>query len=320
MNRSFRQSALRPTTAPTRGILICALSLWLAMFATIVDASTTSDGVNIVTFVGPANLQDTRGEYETKLLALALDKTTATHGKITLIPAPLGITNSRARENMRKNTHPNFVRSFAYRSEFADDPDFAHIAFPIYRGLLGYRICFVSEKAMALTAQVKTLEQLKKFTHGQGIGWTDTEILRSAGFKVLEVTHYESLFKMISINRVDLFCRGISEYLSEYEKFKEAYNLNVVKNFAIYYAFPLYFYSNKKNKAILQRIELGLKMAYEDGSFMQLWQQSFSESIRKADLSNRTIFRIENPTTQDLDPSYLRYFFIAPPSVRARTN
>ena len=50
-----------------------------------------------------------------------------------------------------------------------------------------------------------------------GTGWRDADILRYNGFRVQEVDNYESLFRLVARGRIDLFCRGANEILSEWK-------------------------------------------------------------------------------------------------------
>ena len=68
----------------------------------------------------------------------------------------------------------------SYRSD-RDMTGVDYVRFPIHLGIVSYRICFVSPQQQAAVASVTTLDQLKKFTLGQGKGWLDVQILRQAG-------------------------------------------------------------------------------------------------------------------------------------------
>ncbi len=54
---------------------------------------------------------------------------------------------------------------------------------------------------------------------------------------------------------------------------------------------------------------MGLKLAYQDGSFKELWRQYYQSSIDFAKLNQRKMFRLENPLLQDLPSGYEQYFF-----------
>ncbi len=68
-----------------------------------------------------------------------------------------------------------------------------------------------------------------------------------------------------------------------------------------------YFFFNKVNKSLAKRIETGLRKMMKDGSFDAIFMKYNSSSIRKANLKNRRIIRIVNPSlpkdTPLADPS-----------------
>jgi len=271
--------------------------------------AATNEEPATVTYVSQANDDDSRAVYEGELLNLALELTREKYGDFKLVPAPQGITHARARESMRRNRYPNFIRSFAYREELSHAPNFRYIEFPVYRGLLGYRVCFVPQNKKEEIAKADTFEKLKAYVHGQGVGWSDTRILREAGFRVKEISNYESLFTMVNINRIDMFCRGVSEYLPEAKKHQHLENLAVDETFSIYYSFPLYLHAHKDNQAMLNRIYEGLLIAYENGSFIELWERFFKSGIEESQLHKRKVYTIENRTLDGLVNNYDKYMY-----------
>ena len=76
--------------------------------------------------------------------------------------------------------------------------DLIPVRFPLYLDMAGYRVCFVSPQAKVAVAKVRTLDELRRFTVAQGVGWLDVHILRANGFQVEEVTSYEAMFKMVA--------------------------------------------------------------------------------------------------------------------------
>jgi hypothetical protein len=87
-----------------------------------------------------------------------------------------------------------------------------YVPFPIDRGVVGYRVAFVSKETKEKLKSVETIEDLRQFTFLQGTGWQDVDILRKNDFKVIESAYYEPMFKMVARNRADLFIRGLTSY------------------------------------------------------------------------------------------------------------
>lgn len=168
----------------------------------------------VVTYRAAASEKDTRQNYYEDILKLTLEKTKARYGDYKILEAPYMI-QLRDAYAIEKEIYSNYVVDENYEDKFlASNVDY--IAFPLDFGLTGVRICFVNPKIKEEIKRATTIEQLKKYTIGQGIGWEDVEILRSNGFKVIAIQNYDGIFKMTAIGRVDLFCRGVNELPREY--------------------------------------------------------------------------------------------------------
>ena len=217
------------------------------------------------------------------------------------------MNKKRALAMLQTNELENFFFKHSISKTSADK--YGYVNFPVDLGVVGYRVFFVSPNALTAFKQVTRLSQLKKFSIGQGVGWLDTKILRHNGFKVIEGTSYEGIFKMVARNRVDLFARGINELLYEYQA--RATELPLIANTStiLYYPLPRFFLTNKGNHQAIERIELGLDIAYKDGSLFELWKEYYLQSVRFIDFKAAKIFEIPNPFLEGLDDSYKQYIF-----------
>lgn len=250
--------------------------------------------------------EDKRRDYFDALLALALDKTRPSHGDYELRAGPK-IEWRRLLKQMKDNQYPNMVVAQPYSDEFGASINADYIAYPIDRGLLSYRICFVNAAVKTQVAQAKTLEQLRQFTIAQGTGWQDVAVLRNNGFTVLEFESYPSLFKMVIGGRADLYCRGLNELKNEYETYKGLGKLEYDQSFVLHYAVPWFFYVSNNNRALHQRISEGLALAHGDGSLEQLWLDYFKSSIEFAQLSQRQLHQLESNQFNRLGEHYQTY-------------
>jgi hypothetical protein len=176
-------------------------------------------------------------------------------------------------------------------------------------GIVGYRVCFTNKKNKSRLKNIKTIDDLRKFSHGQGQDWADVEILRHHGFTVVTAATYESLFNMVAMGRFDLFCRGTNELLDEYNAHKNMKDLTYDESFSLEYPLPRFFYSNKKNKELIARVQKGLVLAYNDGSLKRLWEKEYRKSIDFVNLKKRKIFHVDNPNLSDIKFEYKKYFY-----------
>lgn len=257
-----------------------------------------------------AELTD-RDQREIDLLELSLKKTVDEYGPYELVPAPRNMTISREFEVIKEGRHDNYIRSFGFEPKLADSPELVFAKFPLYRGVLSYRVCFVSKDKEEIVAKAanESLEALQKFTFGQGLGWVDARILEHNGFRVREVRKYESLFEMTAINRVDLFCRGMNELLPEAIEFSDIENLSHDKSFALYYPLSLVFVANKNDEKLIKRVEKGLLKAFNDGSYQEIWDWYFEASVEFVGLEKRKIYKLKNHLLRENDINLEPYFY-----------
>jgi hypothetical protein len=248
----------------------------------------------IVSLRSPEIKNDSRENYNYELVTLALEKTKDEYGpyKILGIP-PMNI--ARSLYSLEMNSYPNLLLELSYQKKLESESHLDYVYFPIVLGIASYRICFVSPKARDAVRNAKDINDLKKFTIAQGLAWADTEILRFNGFTVLEVSNYKSIFFMVANNRVDLFCRGANELHDEYESFKGIKNLYYDDSFSLFYPLPRFYYFNKNNTLLKERMEKGLFAAYQDGTLKALWSRHFLSSIEFAKLNQRKVHVLINP-------------------------
>jgi hypothetical protein len=174
------------------------------------------------------------------------------------------------------------------------------IYIPLAKGLLGYRIFIIRREDKAKFRAIRTLDDLKKFKAGQGLGWPDTEILQYNLGKgnVIVVPEYPFHFPMLQGKRFDYFPRGVHEPYDEIEPVGSlgyGKDLIVDDHLLIRYTAPFYFFVSKKDRGLARTITQGLKLAIKDGSFDALFIQYIQPTLNRAKLGNRLIFELENP-------------------------
>ncbi len=261
----------------------------------------------IYTYRSKESPTDNRRDYNKAVLELALKKTIKQYGPYKLIPS--NSMNAARSENVAKNGKlENFFVILSVSSERLSEMN--AVNFPIDRGIVGYRVFFVSPTMRLKLKNITTLEELKNFTILQGIGWLDIKILQNSGFKVITGSTYEGLFEMVARGRGDLFPRGANELLREYVSHKHIKDLIYDDSIILYYNLPRFFFTSKKNKVAARRVEDGIIAAYSDGSFNELWESYYHQSIKFADLKNRRIIKIDNPFLKGVNNSYQKYIYL----------
>lgn len=177
------------------------------------------------------------------------------------------------------------------------------IRIPMYRGLLGYRVLMIRKGTQNKFDNIKTLEDLRKVSLGQGRFWADTQVLEANKLNVVKVLKYEGLFHMLDGGRFDAYPRGVHEPWAEMQRYPDL-ALDVEKNLLLSYTNPFYFFVSKNNTELAKNIERGLRIAIEDGSFNEYFMNdpTVKDVITKANLKNRTLIRLENPGLPEKTP------------------
>jgi hypothetical protein len=252
--------------------------------------------------------KDPRQAYSGLALTLALEKTREEYGDYKILIFPVTMNTARAIEEAKKNTIPNFILLTTFQNKMLDD-GLEYTRFPVDLGVTGFRICFVSPNAKIPVSKIKTLDELRQFTIGQGAGWADIDILRYNRFTVTEISSFESLFNMTAANRIDLVCRGINELETELKNHADMKDLDYDRSIAISYPLPRFYFSNNKNTKVLKRITKGLLISYRDGSLQKVWLEQYQSALTFARLKQRRIFYLKTPNIDRIDFDYQKYFF-----------
>lgn len=242
----------------------------------------------IVHYPRPESAADMRANYFSELLSLCLAKS----GKAYLLkPSAFHVQQARALKLIEMNNGIDVFWTFTTSER---EKKLMPIRIPIDRGLFGWRLFLIKASNQILFNEINTAPQLAKLRAGQGHDWPDTDILQANHFLISGSTTYESLFEMLARNHIQYFPRALMEVELELNAHPN-YDLAIEPRLALHYPTALYFFVNKKNTELAADIEKGLRKTIEDGSFKKLFDRHFSDTIRKSNLTKRTIITINNP-------------------------
>ena len=279
-----------------------------AILIFILTSSFTLTNAEVFTLKPAESKHDKRYDYDNSLFKLALEKTKNEYGNYTIQYAPAS-NYKRAVNFAKTNNYKNYFIKLSYSPEYEKE-NLIPIHFPVDLGVVGYRVCFISPEQKLKKVQISNINELLNYSIVQGAGWLDIQILKDNEVKVLSVPQYESLFKIITLNRADFFCRGINEIKQEYLIRKKLLsNLYIEDHFYLHYELPRFFYTHKKNIAAAKRIEKGLKIAYKDGSLKELWNKEYADSISFCNIKNRVRIPIQNKSLNSIHFDYKRYLY-----------
>lgn len=232
--------------------------------------------------------------YFYRLARLVLGKTEAVDGPfdITTYPTPMSPTRSVA--ELKNNGSINLIWNGTSPER---ERDLLPVRISLIRDLNSYRICLIRKGDQARFDAVRTMDDLRKLVAGSGTQWPDTDILRANGIPTITTTHHVSLFPMLGAKRFDYTARGLYEVFGEAEAHGAREGIVIEEKLMIFYALPMYFFVNKANVALAERLERGLKKAQADGSFDQLMMSvpGFKRGLDEQHNNKRRLFVLESP-------------------------
>ena len=206
------------------------------------------------------------GYYPT-LLRLALSKTESTDGPFTISEYPHELVGARFLAELKRNGVVDVIWAIWTPER---DKDILAIRIPLLKELNSYRIFLIRKEDEARFKKISTLDELRQLKAGQGTHWSDTAVLMANNLPVVTSIEHDLLFNMLIANRFDYFPRGLDEVWSEENIFADK-GLVIEPHLMLHYDSPKYFFVNKDNIALANRIERGLKIAIADGSFDKLF-------------------------------------------------
>lgn len=172
---------------------------------------------------------------------------------------------------------------------------FLPVKIPLRKGLLGSRVAFIRREDQEKFSQIRSLNDLREFTVGQGTGWTDNQFYQASGIPLVTAP-YGQLLQMLANKRFDLLPRSVLEIGQEKAMAEQASaDLVIEKTLLLVYPLPYYFFVNKHDTALQKRLEAGLQMMQKDGSLDAIFNKYHAAEIEKLDLRHRRIIRISNP-------------------------
>jgi hypothetical protein len=268
----------------------------IALVSALISSAALGDGVKVV-YPAYETATDTRFDDVIEILRDALEITRPEFGPYELAPSNARMNEARYMVELENEGKPSSISpiNVAWSSTSINkEKILLPIRIPLRKGILGYRIALISKDKQALIDQVKTVADLRRLSIGQGLGWGDVQVYEANGLNV-KTAQYDKLFTMTALGRFDIFPRGISEVFSEYA-IRSADNpgLAIESNLLLYYPWPYYFFFNKNDMALKQRVESGIRKMMADGSFDAIFKKYNSQAIERADFKHRRIIVLKN--------------------------
>jgi ABC-type amino acid transport substrate-binding protein len=246
-------------------------------------------------FHPPESSLDVRYQYHWDILRTALEKTVKKYGPYRMVPSEF-MTEKRQTLELMNSTGKLTVMYLSTTPEF--EKKLIPVRIPVDRNLGGYCIFLIRKEDQHKFYSIRSVDDLRKFSYGLGLGWIDVDILKSNGFKVVTGSDYDGLFEMLIYRRFDIFPRAAVEILDEYDRRKDSMpDLHIENSIVFYYPLPMYFWFPKttEGKRLAARAEEGMRMMIKDGTYDRIFDKYQRRKIERLRLKDRKIFRIKNP-------------------------
>jgi ABC-type amino acid transport substrate-binding protein len=261
----------------------------------LVEPPEVTDSLMTYIYNAPESKLDKRYLYHWEILRTALEKTKKKYGAYRMVGSEF-MTEKRQAFELENATGKLTVMYLGTKPEF--EKNLIPIRIPVDKNLGGYCIFLIRKENEGRFRSVTTIEDLRKFTYGLGLGWIDVDILRSNTFKVVTGSNYDGLFEMLINRRFDVFLRAAVEIIDEFEERKEKMpDLKIEDNLILYYPLPMYFWFSRteEGKRLAARAEEGMRQMIRDGTYDRIFMNYQQYKIERLDLKHRKIFRIQNP-------------------------
>jgi len=237
-----------------------------------------------------STLFDDNEKYYGSLLTLALEETLDDFGPYLLVPVKINMVQQRSINML--SSEQNIDVLWAMTSNKREQVLQA-IYVPLLKGLMGARVFLIRNGDQSSFSDISSLTELNTLLVGQGLNWPDTEILRANNILTVDALT-RSLHAMLERRRFDYFPRAITEISVELAQHPM---LRLENHLMLVYTAPLYFFVNKKNSALANRLQVGLMRAIKKGEFDQLFYQLKAppKLMAQLNIENRVVFKLKNP-------------------------
>lgn len=164
------------------------------------------------------------------------------------------------------------------------------IRIPIVKGVLGYRLGVIKKSRIDYFSTLKNDGELRDLRFGLRGDWPDSVIFKDNDFKVLEYSQESGGYELLEASRIDVL--PIDALFVEHVA--NMADLAIDPLHVYYYPSAVYFFVNKHNKVLYQKLKSGLDKAIEDGSFDTLFNRHFADELAKLALDKRQKITLVN--------------------------
>ncbi|MBN8505627.1 MAG: hypothetical protein J0L58_14245 [Burkholderiales bacterium] len=236
-------------------------------------------------FPGPRDAFDRRNVAIEELVRLLFDAA----GQPVVLQKVPGLSQPRQIYELRDG-HVDLALA---ASSQEDLPGIQLLRQPLRRGLLGLRLLVATPEMAPRLAEVRSIEELRRWTMGYGADWADLNAMRTLELKVVTASTYAGLFRMLELGRFDWLHRGVNEIWGEMDQPGLVGRLVVVPRVALYYPLDDYFCVSDQRPDLLRLLRIGFARMLRDGRYAAWFQRHHGDSLRRAQMAKRLVLHLD---------------------------
>lgn len=195
------------------------------------------------------------------------------------------------------------------------------IPVPLDRGLLGYRQFLLLDARKDLLAGVRSAEDLRAFTVGQGEGWMDVVIYSAAGIPVKWVRDWRGgeFIGQMESGFVDLFPLGAEEVASYFLPHYKTLHPQIAADPHVVPRYPWFRFvwisaASANGDVLYEALQRGFRLIANNGRFEEIWKAN-ARGLPKDFFKNRTVIELANPLYgYDIVGKEFRHLLLTEPS------
>ena len=265
-------------------------------FAIVLDSAQTSQrppSSYDVRIVESSEFDYASHAYYSALLRLALSKTDDPNKPTYLVENRSNLVQERV---LRQLNRERGIDVFWTVTSKLREQQAIPVRVPLLNGIMGYRVSLIRQSTLHEFNNVRSAPDLKRFVAGQGHDWPDFQILEHNGYTTLGISNYDIIIELLKAGRIDYFPRAVHEAVIEAESLSDP-NIIIEPSVLLYYPSYVFFFVSQSKPELAQRIEQGLNIARQDGSFAALFDEyiNFKDIEKALKLSERTVLKLDNP-------------------------
>ncbi len=268
---------------------------FIQLFVLAINSSDSfSKGSDEITFTR-AFADDSYGHYHVAVLQAALNATPE-YGTTNLKPDPNPMSQSRQLLTLLKGDAD--IMWSVTNSE--REKKLIPIRLPLLKGFAGYRVFVIHPDNQYTFYHTPDVKALKQLSYVQGADWPDLEVLEYNGYNVTGEDWslwFQSMYSLVERKLVDAFPRNIIEVRRDLARHKDK-QIVLEKHHILVYPNYEYFFVQPKDKALANRLRLGLIRILESGELESIFQRfdSHAQAEALADSPHRRVHLLDNPS------------------------